>query len=1197
MLPFFITTFLFFVFAILFLTKPTWLVRKMPWIWKNLGNPIFQYFFVTTVRKVTITYLYVLAGVTYTPPLLKLCIKVVQGTENDDIVVELGWNNDWIDYTSITIAILATVGFVCFITYEKRKLREPSVEVLDAIKDSDKRVNEKLNCALKRITNSDVTNALIPQLQDAITNLHVKTANGILEELRKLVLAEKFVDYRLLMQIDYNIGRCLRYVDEKQAIKAFHNAYKWMEEVQKFDASIAESEIFCLCKENNYEATKKITDRLVLQDCESIWVIIPQILSAEDALGKYKSFLKDKQENQSLLANLMILDPKHFNTSIIDIDNYPIPRNEKLSIDNFPLWMLSLSVLQTRFLNIWTIAPEIKNREETDTSKDLYDEINRYLKFHAKTEIGNVFPDAEFIRTWVSYIHDHSPAWLDAMRECKYSKENKDLYFIAYASMLITEKRISEAVEFLGTYGEPTSKNVLGYRLEFAIWLQDNEIIREIFTILVKQEAIIEGNLFIYVLTSIQYFNEQIVDFVSNLQFAECETKHFVQEIALFFAGKDIDIEYIKKHSTDVPEILKPYVALIYEKYVGLEEAIALIEQTIDYRYFDLRSSIYFKLLNKDKRYGTKLYDFCESVRVAGNENRETLLCELRLAEQLEDNERALTITTMMMNNAKQTGLFVEHYLMALFHTNNTDKIRDFYPHLIDYTYDNINSVSNIFNIYLVIGMTEEALDFLYIQTKGSMSQELRDLFYQASVKKNIGEIIHKQYDCVEIGSYVLLDIDGKEEYVEVLSGSQYDVLLNKSVGNNVTIKLFNRIQQIQIKAIFNKYHHLYVDILREIHNNQSKTIRSFSIDDLQKGDGFIANLSKISGGDEEYRKLWNESIANYQNGSTTLYSFVNESPFIADLYNKLFGTFVVCSMPRNIVRAKIREANVDVNTLQPVLDVSGLLLIHELCLKFSISIEKKFILPKSIETAVLSAYNSETIGMPSLLDSEASEKLTIIQTEQELNYTPLACKLKMLINWIKDNCIIELNREILNHDVSEFDGYAQRMFMDAAMLTLNQQRVLITEDWVLSFSPYDSLCSMSASNWLSFVQPQISTIVDEYIFNLHYLGCEITSGMLCKLMNDSERGKRTLLPVVMENIERFNHVSAVVEAAITITESFITPYSTSYALNLFVSMFHNMEYADAKRLKMLIINKYGNGHFKQIVEDAYKITHPLIVF
>lgn len=253
--------------------------------------------------------------------------------------------------------------------------------------------------------------------------------------------------------------------------------------------------------------------------------------------------------------------------------------------------------------------------------------------------------------------------------------------------------------------------------------------------------------------------------------------------------------------------------------------------------------------------------------------------------------------------------------------------------------------------------------------------------------------------------------------------------------------------------------------------------------------------------------------------------------------------------------------------------------------------------MPKSIETAVLSAYNSETVGMPSLLDSEASEKLTIIQTEQELNYTPLACKLKMLINWIKDNCTIELNREILNHDVSEFDGYAQRMFMDAAMLTLNQQRVLITEDWILSFSPYDSLCSMSASNWLSFVQPQISTIVDEYIFNLHYLGCEITSGMLCKLMNDSERGKRTLLPVVMENIERFKHVSAVVEAAITITESFITPYSTSYALNLFVSMFHNMEYADAKRLKMLIINKYGNGHFKQIVEDAYKITHPLIVY
>ena len=200
------------------------------------------------------------------------------------------------------------------------------------------------------------------------------------------------------------------------------------------------------------------------------------------------------------------------------------------------------------------------------------------------------------------------------------------------------------------------------------------------------------------------------------------------------------------------------------------------------------------------------------------------------------------------------------------------------------------------------------------------------------------------------------------------------------------------------VKTNMPKFHHLYIDVLKEINNNQSKTIRSFTIEDLQKGDGIIANLAKLSGDNEEYKKLWDESVNNYKSGNSTLYNFVNESHFIADLYNKLFGKFTICTMPRNIVRAKIQEAGVDVKKLQSVLDVSGLLLTHELCLKFNITLEKKFILPKSIETAIISAYNLETIGMPSQLDSDVSDKLTVVQTEQELNFTPLACKLKMLI-------------------------------------------------------------------------------------------------------------------------------------------------------------------------------------------------------
>lgn len=50
-----------------------------------------------------------------------------------------------------------------------------------------------------------------------------------------------------------------------------------------------------------------------------------------------------------------------------------------------------------------------KNKKEVKVSKELYDETEKYLRLQAKTELGKIFPDIDFIHAWVAYIHDHSP--------------------------------------------------------------------------------------------------------------------------------------------------------------------------------------------------------------------------------------------------------------------------------------------------------------------------------------------------------------------------------------------------------------------------------------------------------------------------------------------------------------------------------------------------------------------------------------------------------------------------------------------------------------------------------------------------------------------------------------------------------------------------------------------------------------------
>ena len=125
------------IFIIIYLVNPDLIIRNLPWIWKNIAKPIFQYFFVTTVRKITICYFSVLSVFAIANPILKLCVRVDWKAENRNILVCLDWSQDWIDYMSLGIATLATIAYVVFILYEFRKLREPSYEILDAIKDSD----------------------------------------------------------------------------------------------------------------------------------------------------------------------------------------------------------------------------------------------------------------------------------------------------------------------------------------------------------------------------------------------------------------------------------------------------------------------------------------------------------------------------------------------------------------------------------------------------------------------------------------------------------------------------------------------------------------------------------------------------------------------------------------------------------------------------------------------------------------------------------------------------------------------------------------------------------------------------------------------------------------------------------------------------------------------------------------------------
>ncbi len=92
------------------------LEKYMPWLWKNIGKPIFNYFFVISVRKVTMMYFTTIAGICVAFPALQLAID-----KDHNIKAAITFNGSGFDWAAVIISALLTICYALFIYYETKR--------------------------------------------------------------------------------------------------------------------------------------------------------------------------------------------------------------------------------------------------------------------------------------------------------------------------------------------------------------------------------------------------------------------------------------------------------------------------------------------------------------------------------------------------------------------------------------------------------------------------------------------------------------------------------------------------------------------------------------------------------------------------------------------------------------------------------------------------------------------------------------------------------------------------------------------------------------------------------------------------------------------------------------------------------------------------------------------------------------------
>lgn len=91
--------------------------KNSKWLWNHIGQPILNYFFVTTVRRVTIAYFSTVANINAFLPLCSLVINIKTQTWSANADFQL--YNPFPDWSAVLISMFLTLAYLAYLAYER----------------------------------------------------------------------------------------------------------------------------------------------------------------------------------------------------------------------------------------------------------------------------------------------------------------------------------------------------------------------------------------------------------------------------------------------------------------------------------------------------------------------------------------------------------------------------------------------------------------------------------------------------------------------------------------------------------------------------------------------------------------------------------------------------------------------------------------------------------------------------------------------------------------------------------------------------------------------------------------------------------------------------------------------------------------------------------------------------------------------
>jgi hypothetical protein len=934
------------------------------------------------------------------------------------------------------------------------------------------------------------------------------------------------------------------------------------------------------------------------RDNKNFWGWIPIVFFADDeSTKKYKELSDELKMNELFIANLLSIGCPLNLLEIIDFDNFTYKLPDKFTFDNLPLWLFYISILFDRYLHFLGID-FLGQRPFDKLENELLQATSNYIEFEKSTEVRNICPIVYSLNCLLSFLKDRNPQWINEYKSLSSNAKDKQFHELFYATMLGINGQHDDASKIIDAYGEeelPDIFNIL--RIILYVKTNNEAFLIKAFQSMADYNKIIREPYVVNFTSSMSEKVEILKDYTSRLRFENPITESIFKEIDKYLRNENVDLELIKSHEDQLNYHLIPYVAEIYNKYESNQKAIKLLKPTIDTKKVNINLDVYLKLLKENPENRVEEYRLLKEIRNNGFTSYfHYLQREAHLSIRCSDFTNANEAMRILYEKRPDNDNILTNYLYTLAKINDNETIRSLEPVILSKEIDP-QYIPNIFNFLLKADLKEGALEFLYKAVKLHNSQSLKELYTEVCLMSALSPIINKTYETVYDGSYVGYCIDGENMHADIVKDSTLENLIGQSVGKDVVIEINGKEKNIQIISVQNKYYKLGKEITELIFKNQiSKKYKTFSIDDLTKGDGdLLENLARLSGVTPEFQKEKMQLENDYASQKATLFQqFKRQS--ILDVYDKLLGKFKIYNHPYQKYSHLWQDDSVNIfSDIRYVLDVTSLVIIHEICMKFAFRFPFKFIVSGGLKDHIDSTLFRERVGVPSIISQEAADKMILPQDNIDKNTTYIIEKMNLLLAWIEDNCEVQIAEDIMKADLQDPENELFVSEAESLLLALKDYHVLISEDWGLKSVFNLSFRNANAETLFYLVNTELAQKASLYLADLNFINTNINADYIYEqYVKNTLHEKNTYINCLLsieQNKILFREV--LIAGYKILTEQIDISTASISVTNMFVCLFKSMNIEMARKISAFAKLIYYDERFIKRLSDAFFIVFP----